>query len=261
MVYGAQKRDGEAESALREAIKLRGTDWRFDSELGSFYIRRARYRDAATAFEAARELAPDNNIIWRNLGAAYFQLGRYDDAAGAFQRALEIVPTAAAYTNLGTLRFYQGRYSDAVPAFEKAVELAANRSLYWGNLADAYRWAPGRRSESIAAYNRAIALLREDLAKRPADADLRTTLALYLVKSNQRKEAVAIANEFDRETNLTAPVLMRLTVVHELGGDRDRALRSLNQAINAGYSTREIANEPELITLRADPRYYKAINK
>jgi hypothetical protein len=54
---------------------------------------------------------------------------------------------------------------------------------------------------------------------------------------------------------------MRLTVVHELGGDRDRALRSLNQAINAGYSTREIANESELITLRADPRYYKAINK
>ena len=261
MVYGAQKRDDEAERALREAIKLRGGDWRFDSELGTFYIRRARYSEAATAWEAARELAPDNNIIWRNLGAAYFQLGRYDDAAGAFQRALEIVPTAATYTNLGTLRFYQGRYTDAVPAFEKAVELGANRSLYWGNLADAYRWAPGRRSESIPAYNRAIALLREELAKRPADADLRTTLALYLVKSNQTKEAIAIANEFDHERNLTAPVLMRLTVVHELGGNRNRALSALEQAIEAGYSKREMSNEPELTTLRADPRYYKAINK
>ena len=128
--------------------------------------------------------------MWRNLGAAYFQLDRYDEAASAFQRALEIAPTAATYTNLGTLRFYQGRYHDAVPAFEKAVELGANRSLYWGNLADAYRWAPGRRADSIAAYERAITLLREEAAKQPTVVELRSRLATYLVKSNQTAAAL-----------------------------------------------------------------------
>jgi serine/threonine protein kinase/Flp pilus assembly protein TadD len=257
--YAARKRDNEAEAALREAIKLRGADWRPDSELASFYYRHARYSEAAAGWEAARALAPDNNIIWRNLGAVYFQVGRYDDAAGAFQRALEIVPTAATYTNLGTLRFFQGRYNDAVPAFQKAVELGANRSLYWGNLADAYRWAPGRRGESIAAYNRAIALVREELVNKPADNDLRSRLALYLVKSDQTRDARVIVTEIEREPALTAPVLMRLTVIHELAGNRDRALQALGQAVAAGYSTKELSNEPELTTLRADARYHRVI--
>ena len=257
--YAAQRRDDEAESALKEAVKLRGSDWRPDSELGSFFIRRSRYREAAAAYEAARALAPDNTIIWRNLGAAYFQLEQYDDSAAAFQRALEISPTAATYTNLGTLRFYQGRYHDAVPAFEKAVELGANKPLYWGNLADAYRWAPGRRADSTAAYERAIALLRDDLAKRPADPDLRSQLATYLVKSNQSRAALDAIEGIEREPSLTAQVKMRLCIIHELAGNRDRALHWLAQAVKSGYSVKEIANEPELTALRADARYHRLI--
>jgi serine/threonine-protein kinase len=259
MGYAAQRRDQEAESALKEAVKLRGSDWRPDTELASFYIKRSRYQDAATAYEAARALAPDNTIIWRNLGAAYFQLGRYDDAAVAFQRALEIAPTAATYTNLGTLRFYQGRYHDAVPAFEKAVELGANRSLYWGNLADAYRWAPGRRGDSIAAYQRAIVLLREEIVRQPSTIELRSRLATYLVKSNQSNEALETIKDIEHEPTLTAQTLMHLTMVYELAKNRGSALGSLEQAVKAGYPVKEIANEPELTALRADPRYYRLV--
>jgi serine/threonine-protein kinase len=198
-------------------------------------------------------------VVWRNLGAAYFQLGRYDDAAAAFQRALEIAPTAAVYTNLGTLRFYQGRYHDAVPAFEQAVKLGANNSLNWGNLADAYRWAPGRRADSLAAYTSAIKLQREQLAKQPDDVDANSRLALYLVKSNQTPEALRIADDLEREARLSSPVLVRLTVVRELAGNRARALELLEQALRAGYPAREISNEPELTALRADARYHRLI--
>jgi hypothetical protein len=38
-------------------------------------------------------------------------------------------------------------------------------------------------------------------------------------------------------------------------------IERLREDLAKSYSTREIANEPELTTLRADPRYYKAINK
>ncbi len=259
MGYAAQRRDQEAESALKEAVKLRGSDWRPDSELATFYFKRSRYQDAVTAYEAARALAPDSTIVWRNLGAAYFQLGRYDDAAVAFQRALEIAPTAATYTNLGTLRFYQGRYHDAIPAFEKAVELGANRSLYWGNLADAYRWAPGRRSDSIAAYQRAIALLREEIVRQPSTIELRSRLATYLVKSNQSNEALETIKDIEREPTLTAQTLMHLTMVYELSKNRDSALGWLEQAVKAGYPVKEIANEPELTALRADPRYHRLV--
>ena len=259
MGYAAQQRDQEAESALRESIRRRGADWRPDSELGTFYIRRGRFSDAIASYEAARDLTSDNTIVWRNLGAAYFQVDRYDDAAAAFQRSLEIAPSAATYTNLGTLRFFQGRYHDAVPAFEKAVELGANRSLYWGNLADAYRWAPGRRSESSEAYRRAIVLVRDEVAKQPANMDLKARLATYLVKSNQTPAALDVVAEIERAASQASPVLMRVAVVHELAGNRERALHFVDQALKAGYSAKEIANDPELTGLRADRRYHAVI--
>jgi serine/threonine-protein kinase len=259
MGYAAQQRHSEAESSLREAVKRRGSDWRPDAELGSFFIRRGRFSEALASYEAARQLTPDNVIVWRNMGAAYFQLERYEDAAAAFQRSLEILPSAAVYTNLGTLRFFQGRYHDAVPAFEKAVELGANRALYWGNLADAYRWAPGRRGESLAAYERAIALLREDVAKQPSSRDLKTRLAAYLVKGKQTKEALDAIADLEQGAGLPSPVLKQLALVHELAGNRERALYFVDRALQAGYSAKEIANDPELTSLRADRRYHALV--
>jgi len=38
-------------------------------------------------------------------------------------------------------------------------------------------------------------------------------------------------------------------------GQRELALGSLKMAITLGYSPREVRNEPELVSLRADPRF------
>ena len=83
------------------------------------------------------------------------------EAATALQRALEIQPSsgsAGVYTNLGTARFFQGRYQEAVAAFEKAVELNPTWYLYWGNLADGYRWIQGNEQKAKAADVRALKL-------------------------------------------------------------------------------------------------------
>jgi serine/threonine-protein kinase len=257
--YAGEKRDPEGESALRRAVELRGSDWRPNSELADFRFRRGRYEDAAASWEAARTLAPDNILVLRSLGAAFHMAGRSDEAAASLQRALEVRPTASIYTNLGTVRFYQGRYADAAAAFEKAVELGANSSLNWGNLGDAYRWAPGRRSESIAAYKRAIALLQPDLTRKPEDVDLRTRLATYLAKSGQTAAALETIARFDESATLTPQMLFRLTVVTELAGDRARAIRLIERALKAGYPLKEISNEPELTALRADARFHRLI--
>ena len=169
-------------------------------------------------------------------------------------------PSASTYTNLGTIRFFQGRYTDAVTAFEKAVELGANNHQFWGNLGDGYRWAPGRRPDAAAAYRRASELIQQQIAKQPDDADLGSRHAVYLIKLGNRAAALAAIDGLKTRTDLTAQVFYRITVVSELAGERDRSLASLRRALQAGYPSKDLANEPELTELRADARYHRLLD-
>ncbi|HBY59234.1 MAG TPA: hypothetical protein DEH78_05400, partial [Solibacterales bacterium] len=155
---------------------------------------------------------------------------------------------------------FQGRYSDAVSAFEKAVELSANNYLYWGNLADAYRWMPGRREKARETYARAIELSRERLSRDKENLELRGSLAVYLAKSGDAKAATAEVAPLESSPKASGSTWFKVLLVQELAGDRDRALAALERSLKGGYAAREIRNEPELTALRADARYHKIMN-
>jgi eukaryotic-like serine/threonine-protein kinase len=261
MAFSAARQDAQAEQALRKGVELGGDGFRPRLELGQFYFTRSRYQEAVTAWEAVRQVTPDNVTVLRNLAAAYYFLGRHDDAASSLQRALEVRPAAATYTNLGTIRFFQGRYADAVAAFEKAVELSANSYLYWGNLGDGYRWASGRRGEAAGAYRRASELIKIQIATKPQDADLRTRHALYLIKMGDSKAALREIDTVATRSDLSAQMLYRLTVVYELASDRERALKAVEGALKAGYPVGELQSEPELLSLRTDARYHRLVDR
>lgn len=254
-LYVSSGRNQQAEDELSRALALNGEDWRARMSLGLLHYHAARYREAATDWEQVSKLTPGNFMVLRNLGAAYHMMDREDDAASAFQRALEIKPDAITYTNLGTLRFFQGHYDEAVAAFEKAVQLGANQYVNWGNLGDAYRWAPGQAAKAKPAYDNAIRLAREALATSPDDPDLKSSLALYLVKNGDRQEALIQIHEMDRVASKPAAALFSAAVVYELSGERDHALTALSAALKAGYALNEIKQEPELVALRTDSRY------
>jgi serine/threonine-protein kinase len=261
MVFSAQREDAKAEQELTKGVELAGDAFVPRLELGQFYFTRARYAEAAAAWEEARRVTPDNVIVLRNLSAAYYFLGRHDDAASSLQRSLEVRPSGATYTNLGTIRFFQGRYTDAVAAFEKAVELSANSYLYWANLGDGYRWAPGRRAEAAAAYRRASELIKVQIAQKPQDADLRTRHALYLIKMGETRAALAEIDDVAGRADLSAQMRYRLAVVYELASDRERSLMAVEAALKAGYPVYEIQREPELLQLRNDARYHRLIDR
>lgn len=245
----------KAEDELSRALALNAEDWQARMTLGYLQYKTTRFADAAANWEQVSKLTPGNFKVLRNLGAAYHMADRDDDAASALQRSLEIKPDANTFGNLGTLRFFQGRYGEAVPAFKKAADLAANQYLVWGNLGDAYRWAPGQASKAGPAYDNAIRLAREALALNPNDVDLKSSLALYLVKSGDRQAALKEIQEVDRMANKPGSALFKSAVVHELSAERDQALIALSAALKAGYPLNEVKQEPELVGLRSDARY------
>jgi eukaryotic-like serine/threonine-protein kinase len=248
-----------AEEVYRTAAALAPDEWHPIQQLGRSLYAQARYADAASTWEEARARSPDNLLVLRNLGAAYHMLGRTDEAASAFQRALEIEPSATLYSNLGTLRFFQGRYTDAAAAFERAVELNPTFYLYWANMGDAYRRVAGHDDKAREAYQRAISLVRERVAAAPDDPDLRTQLALYLVKSGDHASARDQLQHWTSLPNRSPASHFRALLVHEISGEREEALASLEAALAAGYSITEIRDEPDLARLRGDPRYHRLV--
>jgi Flp pilus assembly protein TadD len=146
-----------------------------------------------------------------------------------------------------------------VPAFEKTVALSANDFESWGNLGDAYRWSSGQKDKAKAAYQQAIQLLRGDMVKNPAQADLKSDLALYLAKSGDKSAALRALKPMEDAPSKDPAVLYNSAVVYELCGDRDKALNSLLAAVQAGQDLNDIKNEPEFVSLRADPRYHLQI--
>jgi serine/threonine-protein kinase len=218
-----------------------------------------RFKEAAAAWEMALKLEPDNVPALRNLGAVYHSLGRDDDAVAALQHALEIKPAADVYANLGTILFYQGKYDRAVPAFEKAVELGANNYDSWGNLGDAYRWSSDKKDKTKPAYENAIRLVNEEIAKNPKQTDLRIDLAMYLAKSGDKDNALKEMKPVEEGHDTNPSDLYNSALVYELCGKRDQALATLLAAVKAGQDLNDIKNEPEFVSLRTDPRYHLTI--
>ncbi|MGH9804848.1 MAG: tetratricopeptide repeat protein, partial [Candidatus Acidiferrales bacterium] len=254
----AQERLGkaaEAERTYRRAIELRPGDWAGYNALGVFYYRRGRYPQAGGMFEKVVALTPDNARGWSNLGGVYHLMGRADEAIAAYRRSIAVEPTSSAYSNIGTVEFFRHNYAASARAFEKAVELRPNQYLYWGNLADAYYFAPGERPKAEAAYRRALALAEEELRVNPRDPGALASLAHYRAKTGQAGPALEAAERALALAPDDMNVVFYAALVYEALGRSQRALELLRRAKEQGYSPLEIENHPELQALRQRPEF------
>jgi tetratricopeptide (TPR) repeat protein/predicted Ser/Thr protein kinase len=249
-----------AEAALRKAASIDPDGWQNHQSLGTFLYQKGRFEEALAAYERARQLTPDNVLTLNTLAAVYHQLDRTDEAAVSLQRAMEIEPTFRGFNNLGVLHYFSGRYPQAAEAFQKALDLGAGTYLNWGNLADARRQL-GQKDAAAEAYTRAIQLARDQLATDAGDREAAAMLAVYLAKRGNLDEARAQLTALAPTATDRSDDLFQATVAWEVIGDRPEALKHLELALGAGYGTREVKHEPELLKLREDPEYHRLISR
>ncbi|MEM9293444.1 MAG: protein kinase [Acidobacteriota bacterium] len=265
-VYRAR---GELESArdqleasiatLGEAVELRPEDFELHDVLGVVLWRQGDLEAAAEVFQRAIQLAPDCVPTYRNLAGVYHFLNQPAEASRWMQKALAIRPDPTLYGSLGVLYFDQGLYRESAEAFEAAIDFPNGGNDYriWANLADAYRWAPGRKDQANGAYKRAIDLLKN---KGIADAEERSRLALMLAKRGDREQALAELGAFS-EVEVQGPsISYRLAVAWEILGKRQQALDQLEKALQQGLPRDIPQKDPELLALRSDASYHHTVS-
>ncbi len=253
--YAGEGKKDDAAAEFQRALALDPKDWRTYMEIGLEAYNAGRYKEAATNWEHVIQIEPNDVQALVNLGAVYHALGRDDDASSALQHALEIKPNADVYNNLGTIRYYQGKYDLAAAAFEKTVALNANDYNSWASLGDAHRQLHNQ-GKANQAYQQAIQLIKDEIAKHPDQVELRAELALYLAKSGEKSAASQQLQTVSLDAIKDPTILFEVAIAYEVSGARDKALNALTAAVKAGQNLDDIKNEPELVSLRADPRYH-----
>jgi tetratricopeptide (TPR) repeat protein/predicted Ser/Thr protein kinase len=93
--------------------------------MGSIYAEMAQYDKAIEASKKSIAIRP-TYAAYVNLGAAYFGLGQFADAATAFEEAAKLDPQQyVTWGNLGEAYYRAGQKDQAIVPYRKAVELAS----------------------------------------------------------------------------------------------------------------------------------------
>jgi tetratricopeptide (TPR) repeat protein/serine/threonine protein kinase len=254
-VYQKLKQPREAEATFRKAISLRTQYWAGYNWLGSFYWEQARYDDAAKMFEDVINLTPDNFRGYSNLGGIYVLQGRYQEAIPVLEKSVSIRPTVEAYDNLGNAYFSMREFPKAVRNFEEGLKFDKSSWLSWGNLGDAYYWAPGKRLLAGNAYREAIRLVDEKLRVDPRDARTWAFRATYHAMTDNKPVAFESLHKALSLEPTRPSVQFRAALVYNHFGDTDRTLQSLRKATASGLPANLVNDTPDFDHLRTDPRF------
>ncbi|HEV2729468.1 MAG TPA: tetratricopeptide repeat protein [Terriglobales bacterium] len=252
--YQKLNKPAEAEATYRQAIRLRPQYWAGYSWLGFFYWRQARYNDAARMFKEVVTLAPDNFRGYSDLGAMYVAQARNQEAIVQLEKSVSLRPTVEAYDNLGTAYFTMRKFEDAAHNYEEGVKLDKTSWLTWGNLGDAYYWAPGKRPQAGTAYGEAIRLADEKLRVNPRDGYTLALRATYLAMIDKREEALGSLLKALSFSPTDPDVQFRAALVYNHFGETDRSLEWLQKAMAAGVPASLVRSTPDFDHLRNDPR-------
>lgn len=250
----------KAEQTLQKVITLLPGYWAGYSQLGTIYAEQGRNEEALTMMQRVVELQPDSARSHLNLGNVYFSMGRFDEAIQTYNTAIRLDANSTekmpdAHIGLGAALYYQGRYEEAAAAARAGLEIRDDDVLLWGNLADAYRWLPGKEAEAAGAYDQAIAYLKKQMRDDTDNEATLSQLAEWLAKRGRIREADGNIAKAMAIHDPDVYSMASAVIVYHLNGQDEAALKWARQAVRKGYSRVLLEKNPELKNLVATPAF------
>jgi tetratricopeptide (TPR) repeat protein len=240
----AAQQFGQAEAAYRQAVQKQPGDWYSHLLLGLFYFRHGRDADAQKAWEDARKLTPDNEVVYRDLAGLAMRRGDFRRASDMISKAIRFEPSQSTYNTLAIAYYYQRRYQEAAAALQSAIDLDPNHYSSWGNLGTVRRHIPGDREQASDDFRKAIDLANKSLQVTKSDDNTLANIAEYWAKLGKPDNAFAEIAQIPAAAQ--GPLLDRIILAYELTGNRQRALAALNSIAPGNPLLTFIKNDPDL---------------
>lgn len=258
-VYTAQGKDQDAIGAYQKAIDLAPDDWRWPVRLGNEEIGIGNLKDAIAQFQHGAELAQDNAIAYFDLGVANMQANQMEEARKDLETALKIEPTARTYSALGSVLLLDHQFDQAAETYRRSVDLDPTNYVAWGSLGLAYRWSGSARDKAESSYRKAIELAEAVHKKNRDDPDLLVTLADDYAAVGDSTAALPLLRQALALAPDNLSVAFDAGATYETLGQHDKAISLVARAVSSGYRAYELARNPDLAALRADPAFAAAL--
>ena len=230
------------------------------SAYGQMYqliAREDRYRELAQEL-SFKALMYDNNLseAYRAMGLSYFLWGKLNQATASCTKAIEIDPDDfIAHWTLGRIYFTEGKLEQALELFRRVAEIKP--SFYAGHLDVAQTCLGlGLTDEADVAYRRLLEIMPNYLLQNPDDSRARLIYANQLGRAGRREDAIREGTKALTVTPGDPHMLYNAACMYASLGESGRAIETLRQAVEAGYTNFGwMQNDPDLIPLRDDPTF------
>ncbi len=260
--YQNAGRNVDAEAAYIRSAAIRPNDWTGYNALGIFYEHTGHPTEAIAQFRKALELTPDNSGLYSNLGMTYSD---FDDpkmaieAEKALNKSLEINPTYSAYGNFGFLYLQEHRFNESVTASRRANAINDQGYGVWCNLTAAYEWL-GENAKANESRKKAIEMLSKSVKLDPQDAEAQATLAALYAKNGLKDKALTGIDISLALSPKNQYALAQVADAYELLGDRQSAIRYLEEALANRLYKVQLKQDPEIQGVISDPRFKMPAN-
>lgn len=247
-----QEYEPKAEELARKALALDDSIVEAHLTLGvSAYSYYWDWAEAEKHFKRARELNPDSVGVARTYAAYLASLGRMDESVFWQRRASDLQPLSFDLNAVLVMRlFIARRYDEAIQEARKALQMIRARPTLY------FVW---RSYEEQHMYEEAYRALQELLAEEKDTATAALVARAYAASGYEKAREVYLKKKLkDLEQSAQQPSFnpIEAAIVCALLGNRDEAFKWLEE----GYQKRSfgliyLKVDPELDSLRADPRY------
>jgi TolB-like protein/Flp pilus assembly protein TadD len=244
----------EAEQAIEKALAL-------DDDLAEGHASRGailenydwNFAGAEAEYRRAIELNPNYVTALQWYGLLLMERQRFDEARAVLWRARDLDPLSPLIlSNAADSEFFLRRYDEAIAQYRAVLEREPAHAFSLLGL--------GRTWRQQGSYEQAIAALERARDASPADPVMLAHLSFALAQAGRRREAEAIRDRLQPDARRGGPSAYALAIVDAGLGDRDDAIARLRQVWEERHPQGLwMKVDPELESLRADPRYQALI--
>ncbi len=254
-LYQRQGHNENVEPALRKAMDLAPSDWRWPKLLADYDARAGHLDDAIQTDQDALRLSPDNPRVLNNLGLYLRDAGRLQEARDALRKATEIEPGYNRYSNLGGVERDLGNHAAAAAAFQEAIALNPGDYRAWQYLADLYQRDHEDQAQVRKTYQKSIQLGEELLKTEPKNTSLLADIGVMYAAIGDFAKSLPMVRQAAALDPENGQILFSAGVAYELMKKRPEALEWIGAALRHGFPKKSVESAQELASLRTDSRY------